>query len=382
MAAVLAVAMAACGPGGEVAPVEPLAQETGAAPTTTAAAPARVRVRVHGRVERHGDGLRVCPGGQPPCWSLTATPGVELGEGYANLEGTWQAEHLTAEAHSPAVMPGRDYTNPCGARAGVLRGPRSGDVIVSQATSAAVREYAGTIPDAYVGEWLHHTGPVLVVAVTRDADTHQAELSRRAGPGVCVTDEGFRYTHAELDAVRTAIFFERRSDWTARDWTLHTGSISPVTNRVELDFDQIDQRLVSEIAQTWGDRVVARAAIEVLEGTVDVVAPPPPGPDEIVIKTGPRGALSHLVAGRGTLRYDLEQDCVYVDSGRPGRTIPTWPHGTRALRDPVRIVDGYGRVIVEVDKEFEFGGSGSAPRPDEPLPCGGTITWSMASFPR
>jgi hypothetical protein len=150
-----------------------------------------------------------------------------------------------------------------------------------------------------------------------------------------------------------------------------------VDNVVELNFDQIDPRLQDEVAARWGDRVRAVASVEVLAGTVDLLAPPPPGGDEIAIRTGWRGAGSMAALGTFTLGYDADLDCVYLQAGGD-RVMPVWRFGTRALRDPVRVVDGDGNVIGEVGDRLELGGGmGLAPDADDPMACGSTETWVM-----
>ena len=56
------------------------------------------------------------------------------------------------------------------------------------------------------------------------------------------------------------------------------------------------------------------------------------------------------------------------------RVQPIWPYGSRALRDPVRIVDAAGAVVLHEGDRFSIGGGEVGPPGQEPT-CGATTTW-------
>ena len=325
-------------------------------------------LRVRGSVEQRDGRWRICPAGEPPCWWIDAGGDMALAPGPAMVaQGTLRGDTLAID-EAPTKRPsGYEFPNPCGEAAS------PGAVV-----TPAVRQYLDSIPDAYAGEWVVQNAAGRVVAVAGDASRHGEEIIRLGGAGICVTDAGFRFSLADLLTVADAAS-ARGQDWRAEGWTLGPSNVSVRDNRVELWFDQLDQRLVHEIEQTRGGRVVSEAVIEVLEGTVQDLPAPPSGPDDIPIATQRRGGGGMQALGHFTLRYDADRDCVWLEGGGPGRTAALWRHGMRALRNPVRIVDGDGDLVVRVDESFEAGGGGGrTPAPDDPLACGATGTWVMA----
>jgi hypothetical protein len=84
-----------------------------------------------------------------------------------------------------------------------------------------------------------------------------------------------------------------------------------------------------------------------LEGGTELRLPTHPDWDE-----GPAALIS------GTVEFDEATGCLYLVSAEY-RTLPVWPSGTRATRDPFRVVLADGREIREGDR-IEAGGGGYA----------------------
>jgi hypothetical protein len=342
----------------------------GSDPTTTettgTADATVVPVRARGSI----DGGRFCPAGQPPCWTIDG--GAEAADGFVDVEGEWRrsddGESIRLTGMPVAVDDDVTFPNPC--PDAVPMGGENGD----EAAVGRAQAYAATIPDEYASAWLARPGPVFVVAVTRDAERHQAALGE---PSVCFTDDGFRFTEAELTQVQEELG-QRADEWAENGWVAQSWGVEGPANHVTIEFETIDARLRDEIEERWGDRVAVEAWVEVLEGTVDALDAPAVGDDEIPISTGSRGGAHMDALGRFTLGYDADLDCVYLDAGGE-RIMPVWQHGARALRDPVRVVDGNGEVIVEVGAAFETGG-GNTPLPEDGedrLACGADSAWVM-----
>ena len=339
--------VAGCGDGGDVSVGAPPADDW-------------VPVRVRGRIEQHETGWRLCPGGAAPCWEVV--DGGDLVAADVVVEGAWRDGRirLTSEPETPpphAVT--RTFPNPCPDAVGM--GGENGDQSVLDRATA----YGERHRDQFAGLWLARPGPVVVVAFTAAAERHRAALDH---PSICVTDEGFRYPQAELEAIQREIG--------ESGWPMNSSGIDTLGNVVTISFDTIDKALEDQIGRRWGDRVRVDAMVVVLEGGAERLEQEP-SPTEIPILTGRRGAASMHALGRFTLRYDDEGDCIYLD-GSDGRITPVWRHGTKALRDPVRVVNGEGEVIARVDRPFETGG-GFTDRTnrDDPRACGGTGMWVM-----
>lgn len=319
-----------------------------------------VPVRVRGRIEQHEDGRRLCPGGVAPCWVIVGGAGVQSGD--VMVEGEWQDDRIRLTGEStppppPAVS--ADFPNPCPDAIGM--GGENGDQSVLERATA----YGQQHPDQFAGLWLARPGPVVVIAFTGEGERHRASLD---DPSICVTDDGFRYPQAELEHVQQEIG--------ASGLPMNGSSLETVENVVAVAFDVVDQRLREEIEARWGDRVRIDAIIEVMTGDLHQLEREPSS-EEIPVLAGRRGAGSMAALGRFVLRYDLDGDCLYLEANDE-RITPVWRYGSKGLREPVRVVNGEGEVIVRVNESFETGG-GFTLKLDQkdPLSCGGTQTFVM-----
>lgn len=326
-----------------------------------------VPVRVSGTLEERDGRWRLCLGGGGPCWDVDGRA-HDLDGGPASVTGSWDGSTLVV-SEGPTPVPGEAvFPNPC-PDVEAMSGTNGDDRVMGP-----VQEYLATIDADRAGSWLARPGPVFVVAVVDNADRHRAEIARRADRGVCVTSDGFRYTEAELRRVQEELRnFD--AEWRSKGWAMTWSSGDVVDNVVEVGFARTDPVLEAELRERWGDRVVARGIIGVLEGTVDDLPRRVVGDDEIAIDTNDLG-VGHMDAlGTFVLRFDAEADCVWFDAGGE-RVKPVFPAGWRALRDPVRVLDGRGDVVATIDESFETGGgSGRPPAPGDPFACGAISTW-------
>jgi hypothetical protein len=102
----------------------------------------------------------------------------------------------------------------------------------------------------------------------------------------------------------------------------------------------------------------------------------PSGSPEIPIATAPSGSAGRSQQNTFLLRYDRASDCIYFElNGR--RVQPLWPHGIRALRDPVRVVDAEGKVVVRVDEVFVTGGNALEVVAEGSPACGAESVWAV-----
>lgn len=328
-----------------------------------------VPVRVRGSVSTTADGgWAVCPGGETECWAVDGpVPAPHDDASNVVVEGRLRGTRLFVE-HEPTVDDGGvDFRNPCGDDVAAMAGENGDD-----ATADGVVRYAESIADEYAGSWLARPGPVMVLAVTGHAARHRAALDAAGLDDVCVTDDGFRFTERELRAAQADVATHVDA-WAARGWHFASSGEGVVENRVLVELDQLDPRLVHEVEERWHGMVAVQAAVEVLDGTVADLPDPPKGDFEIAVR--PRGGVSMDALGHFVLRYDAVHDCVYLEGGTT-RMKPVWHAGTRALRDPVRIVDGAGKVIATVDEPFEIGGGlAGHVEPGDPLGCGAADVW-------
>lgn len=76
------------------------------------------------------------------------------------------------------------------------------------------------------------------------------------------------------------------------------------------------------------------------------------------------GGRSNLLLG--TLRADLDRGCLFLVDESGQRIHLVFPHGSRVIGDPLRVVDADGDVFATVDEPVGFGGSITDPDSVEP----------------
>lgn len=339
-------------------------------PSTAVGEPtgSEVEVRVWGSLGLDAtDRVVLCPGGVTPCWPVVdgLDPDPELGLVVA--EGVWQANSFRLRSSSPYEPPDWEFTNPCeGEDLGEWQELEGGAEVIQESTPSVA------------AIWLAPDQRTLVVVVNDDVEGTRARLADQGFQGVCVVDLGFEHTLGELETAQLELA-DHFAEWGDQGWVLTSSSIEVVRNVVEARFDTIDQRLRTEVERTWGPLVEILAAVEVLDGTVDQLRVPTPD-DEIPIALQPRGAAGMAALGRFTVRYDADRDCLWFETDEGDRVKPIWPSGTRALRDPLVVLDGEGRELVAVDETVELGGGFGQvlPDSDDPTDCGAEEVWAVA----
>lgn len=212
-------------------------------------------------------------------------------------------------------------------------------------------------------------GPVVATGIW-DRDTIRLDAVEPPPDEVAPSDAGLspEALQAVLDDAA-----ERWPSWGDAGWVVLSGSVDTDAGRVVIAFDEIDPRLRDEVVSTWADVIEIRANVEVLEGSVDALTLPP-APGEIPLATQPRGSAGMGETGRFTLRYDDQLECLWFEDEDGERVKPIWPHGFRAMPDPVRVLDGAGRDLAAAGQSFEVnGGFGRVlPDSDDPTDCGAT----------
>jgi hypothetical protein len=78
---------------------------------------------------------------------------------------------------------------------------------------------------------------------------------------------------------------------------------------------------------------------------------------EIELPTHPDSEDGPAALIAGTIEFDEETECVLIDISPGYRTLVVWPSGTRATRDPFRVVLADGREIREGDYVRAGGGA-------------------------
>jgi len=373
--------VAACNEGRTDQALAPTAAEstTTTGPGARAPSPTTIEgtlVRVMGTVEPVDDGWVICPGGHGPCWALLGA--IDPSAGWAIVEGSYADRELQVRSVETATDQEEElFPNPCPDMAPLVDGEQGGVAAVDGEVQALRARH----PDQYAATWFGHPGPVLVVGMTDDADAHQASLAARGVVGVCVTDEGFAHTHAELQTTVDQVE-ARRSVWDDAGWRVRMVRLNEVENRVGVHFDRVDHRLVDEVRSTWGDRVEIDADIEVLEGSVDDLAGLETLPGPITLVTTPPGSASMDAGDVFVLRHDEEIGCIYLEraSGADGRVLPIWPFGYSTASDPLWVLDDRGARVAQAGDPVGLGG-GSIPLDhiDTAERCGADDGWGVAN---
>ena len=335
-----------------------------------------VPVQVTGTLEQVGDTWALCPGAVTPCWLVTDDGGLDLAAGPVTAVGDWAQDTIALQQVGPAPTPSpdpADFPNPCPEMT------EQGAVFDRTDPTAddEVAELITGMGDQYAGSWIAQPGPVLVIAVTEAGSEHRATVEAADLTGVCIAEGGFERPYSELVSAQEQLADELVS-WADTGWVGLSVGINTLENRIDVYFDEIDPRLRNQIDGTWGDLVEVFAAVEVLEGTVDALERPVP-PEEIEIATQPRQAGGMQAVGEFVLQHDPDGDCVYFEADN-GRVKPIWPFGTRALRDPVRVIDGRNQIIALAGEEIELGGGFGQllPDSDDPTDCGADLVWVVA----
>ncbi|MGY6502155.1 MAG: hypothetical protein ACXIVQ_14825 [Acidimicrobiales bacterium] len=368
-ATVLLVVVAACGGDGGGTADPDGSPDPGSRPDGVT-----ITLRTVAEIERDPSGaVVVCPGGFAPCWDVIDTGSVSLEPGWAVVEGDWSFGTLRVTDVGPVESEETVFVDPCGAEDRPLSdGPPVDRVDEELAT------VLDSVPDRLAAVWLAEGGGPLVLSVTERADELRDELSALGLGGICVADVGADFTLAELEAAQEDTA-ERFAGWGDAGWVALSSSIESVENRVVISFDEIDQRLRTQIEEEWGDIVRIESFVEVLDGRVDDLAPPVI-PGDIPIATQPRQRGGMAALGQFTLRFDGEGDCLYFEDDDGERVKPLWPYGSRALREPPVVVDGRGVALAAVDQEIQVGGGFGQllPGTDDVSDCGADTVWVIA----
>jgi hypothetical protein len=328
-----------------------------------------VAVRVDGTLEQTSTGWQICPGGFGPCWPVVDDGGLDLSQDAVAAEGTWREQTISLTTIEPRTVEPAEFPDPCeGEDLGPFDdGIAGGPVAIRTST-----------PDL-AAMWFTSDQRTLVVVVNDEVDQVRDRLRADGHQGVCVADLGFEHSLSDLEAAQQEVA-DRWDEWAALGWATTSSTIDQRSNQVVASFDEIDQRLRDELAEApWGALVQVDAIVEVLDGTVDDLALPTSG-REVPITTQPRGAAGMGALGRFTLRYDVDGDCLWLETEEGDRVKPIWPAGTTALRDPFVVLDGRGQPIVAIGQEIETGGGFGQilPGSDDPTDCGATEVWVIA----
>jgi hypothetical protein len=333
-----------------------------------------IEVRVTGSLEEGSNGWVLCPGSVGPCWMVLDGGGLSLTEQQVVADGIWQADTIRISSLAAAPELTWDFPDPC-ATEDDPKTPFDQDALDRD----PLNTWLDTLSDL-AATWLTRDQQTLVVVVTGDLDRHRDEVEWLGLDGVCVADLGFEHTMAELESAQGDLA-ERWREWDETGWIATSLSIDVLRNEVVARFDQIDPRLRSEVETRWGDMVRIEAAVEVLDGTVDDLAMSVPD-DQVAIATQPRGASGMDALGTFVVRYDAERDCLWFEGHDGNRIKPIWPFGTRALREPMVVLDGRGGALAAVGQEVTLGGGFGdvLPDADDPTDCGAEQVWAVSSF--
>lgn len=113
--------------------------------------------------------------------------------------------------------------------------------------------------------------------------------------------------------------------------------------------------------------------------TFQITDEPTPTPsDAISLPTipTPEGEGGDRAAAHGTVRFDQEARCFYLDQGGT-RTTVAWPRGWHAKDGPPRLIDADGTTRLRVGDRVELGG-GYGQTYEGHEPCPGSGEWFFA----
>jgi hypothetical protein len=85
-------------------------------------------------------------------------------------------------------------------------------------------------------------------------------------------------------------------------------------------------------------------------------APPPTLNNTVALLTQAHGYNQEAALGGGTLRYDAERRCVYLERPDGKRSLPQWPEGYSARSDPLRVYDASNTLIATEGDVITFSG--------------------------
>jgi hypothetical protein len=343
-------------------------------PSTSEPEPEGALVAVVGVVHEERGALEVCEAGTECAGEIVT--GVELrdlpggADGISDrvrLTGRYDGRTLTVtepvESAGPSAVDTIALPVPCPE-------PEGGWPQRFPTDPGALDAYIAAHRDEFAGRWNAPGVPVL--AFTGDADAHAAAIAAVWDAAVCVT--GLRFSEDHIMAAYEELVVH--AQWPSG--TLRGAGVDTVDNVLRIDFWRTDQATLDAIEQGWGDAVEVHAFLVVLDRPVtELPAAPPPGPDEIPIVTADQpSSVSMDALGTFTLHYDADGDCIFFTpvGADDVRVQPIWPYGTRALRDPVRIVDADGGLVLRDGDTFSVGGGEVGPPREEPI-CGATSTW-------
>jgi hypothetical protein len=83
---------------------------------------------------------------------------------------------------------------------------------------------------------------------------------------------------------------------------------------------------------------------------------PAPTADSVVLLTQAHGYNQEASMGSGSLRFDAERNCAYLERPDGTRLLPQWPEGYHARRDPLRVYDAANTLVATEGHVITFGG--------------------------
>ncbi|MEM8903470.1 MAG: hypothetical protein AAGF02_07205 [Actinomycetota bacterium] len=258
MLAGLALALVACGGDGEETTVV-----DGTGPPASAPVPSGsvddvpegegLAVRLRGVV----DGERVCPGGARPCVPVEGDVEVD-GDGQVVLVGRLLDGRLVLDRQEP--IPPFPWRRPDDCEAAPSsREHGTHDSAFDQWQRRTVE---------YATSWISPTG-TLHVGVVGDAAPHEAAFDELGiGDEICVVG-GFARSDVELrEVVDVGLPVFRRLAEESGNGSM-SASADAFLGAVVVELLRVDRPMVEEVELAYGDLVVLRAPVEVLDGTLD-----------------------------------------------------------------------------------------------------------------
>lgn len=218
------------------------------------------------------------------------------------------------------------------------------------------------VPGEYIGTWLVNTGEVDIYY------TLECSLDRWDG-------EAWEQVPQTFFSPPSALEPGERSQGPSRACFLTPElegfdlSDRPVSNKLDAGWYRVRWQVTALGSRMSNPRLEAA-------GTFQVTDEPTPTPSNAIalptIPT-PEGKGGDLAAAHGTVRFDQEARCFYLEQGAE-RTTVAWPRGWHAKDNPPRLLDADGTTRLHVGDRVELAG-GYGQRYEGHQPCSGTDGW-------